>query len=53
MFRAKAPSQAAPLVLLQQLRIELEKITETILILGPVPAPMEKLAGQYCYQLLL
>jgi primosomal protein N' (replication factor Y) len=53
LFRTKAPSQAAPLALLQQLRIELEKITQTILILGPVPAPMEKLAGQYRYQLLL
>jgi primosomal protein N' (replication factor Y) len=53
LFRAKAPNQAAPLALLQKLRIELEKITETILILGPVPAPMEKLAGQYRYQLLL
>jgi primosomal protein N' (replication factor Y) len=53
LFRAKASNQTAPLALLQQLRLELEKITESILILGPVPAPMEKLAGQYRYQLLL
>jgi primosomal protein N' (replication factor Y) len=53
LFRAKAPIPEAPMELLQQLRIELEKITDTILILGPVPAPMEKLAGQYRYQLLL
>jgi primosomal protein N' (replication factor Y) len=53
LFRAKAANPAAPMALLKQLRIELEKITDTILILGPVPAPMEKLAGQYRYQLLL
>ena len=53
LFRANATSADAPLRLLQQLRTELEKANNTMLVLGPVPAPMEKLAGRYRYQLLL
>ncbi len=53
LFRTKSTNQASGLHLLQQMRTELEKITDEILVLGPVPAPMEKLAGQYRYQLLL
>ena len=53
LFRSQATIQDTPMALLKLLRVEIEKIDHSILVLGPVPAPMEKQANQYRYQLLL
>ncbi|MCH9696690.1 MAG: primosomal protein N' [Gammaproteobacteria bacterium] len=53
LFRVRATTQELPNAVLQMIRNELETYTDEILILGPVPSPMEKKAGQYRYQLLV
>jgi primosomal protein N' (replication factor Y) len=54
LLRAEAPGQAEPRRFLEEARkIALSFPTEDIEIFGPVPAPMERRAGRYRWQLLL
>lgn len=54
LIRALAAEEGAPMHFLERLRqIALECAAGRVEVLGPVPAPMTKRAGQYRYQLLL
>lgn len=54
LLRAEASTASAAEEFLQQARqLALEHASENVLLLGPVPAPMEKRAGRYRAQLLL
>jgi primosomal protein N' (replication factor Y) (superfamily II helicase) len=52
LLRAEAPMRGDALAFLQDARAQL-KVDAAVGILGPVPAPMERLAGRYRAQLLL
>jgi primosomal protein N' (replication factor Y) len=52
LLRAEAPSAALAQTFLEQARRALP-VSETLGVLGPVPAPMERIAGRYRAQLLL
>lgn len=54
LLRAEAPGAAVPLAFLEQARQLAEGLRlEDVMLLGPVPAPMERRAGRYRAQLLL
>jgi len=54
LLRAEAPAAAVPLAFLELARQLAEGLQpEGVLLLGPVPAPMEKRAGRFRAQLLL
>jgi len=53
LLRAEAVSRTAPLAFLEAARAAAEPISGPVLLLGPVPAPMERRAGRYRAQLLL
>jgi primosomal protein N' (replication factor Y) len=53
MFRSHAPFPALPRDFLAQVRDLLSPYQPHIELLGPLPAPMEKKAGNYRYQLLV
>jgi primosomal protein N' (replication factor Y) len=54
LLRAEAPAAAVPLAFLEEARQLAEGLqAQGVLLLGPVPAPMEKRAGRYRAQLLL
>ena len=53
LFRVLAMDKQAPLSFLQEIADFLKSGSHKALVLGPVPAPMEKRAGRYHYQLLV
>ena len=53
LFRVLAVDKQAPIRFLQQIAGFLNPVGNNIEVLGPVPAPMEKRAGRYHYQLLI
>ncbi|GAB4295483.1 MAG: primosomal protein N' [Thiohalomonadaceae bacterium] len=54
LLRAEAPAAAMPQAFLEQARLLAEGLQpEGVMLLGPVPAPMERRAGRYRAQLLL
>ena len=54
LIRAEASNASLPLSFLQDIKnLSKEKLTNTTFMLGPLPAPMEKRAGRYRFQLLL
>ncbi|MEW6646673.1 MAG: primosomal protein N' [Pseudomonadota bacterium] len=54
LLRAEAPGAAVPLAFLEQARRLAEDVGHAgVMVLGPVPAPMERRAGRYRAQLLL
>jgi len=54
LVRAEAPDQQAPTQFLRAVASQLNnRASESLLVLGPAPAPMERLGGRYRAQLLL
>jgi len=54
LLRAEAPAAAVPLAFLEEARLLAEGLQPAgVMLLGPVPAPMERRAGRYRAQLLL
>ncbi len=54
LLRAEAPVAAAPQTFLEEARVLAQQCGEpAVALLGPVPAPMERRAGRYRFQLLL
>lgn len=53
LFRAESSFQSPALEWLQQCKELLVQIQAPLQIIGPIPAPMEKRAGKFRYQLLL
>ncbi len=53
LFRVLAMDKQTPIKFLQQIADLLKSGGNTTQVLGPVPAPMEKRAGRYHYQLLI
>ncbi|MBS0357678.1 MAG: primosomal protein N' [Proteobacteria bacterium] len=54
LFRAEAPEKEIAEVFLDQLKTQIQTLEMTgVYLLGPIPAPMEKRARFYRYQLLL
>jgi len=55
LLRAEAPRQAAPMQFLSDAAVQASSLpaSENVMLLGPVPAPMEKRAGRYRAQLLI
>ncbi|MEJ2059994.1 MAG: primosomal protein N' [Gammaproteobacteria bacterium] len=53
LIRAESPQADHPLAFLGEARELFQQAGSTVQVLGPVPAPMERLAGRYRAQLLL
>jgi primosomal protein N' (replication factor Y) len=54
LIRAEAPRQSDPRIFLNKCRLQAERLMKPpVLVLGPAPSPMERLAGRYRAQLLI